>query len=41
MLSKSAISRLFTQAELRLSTLMRENTAILYTLTEHDLSKLF
>ena len=32
----SAISRLFTQAELRLSTLMRECTAIIYTLTEYD-----
>ena len=30
----SAISRLFTQAELRLSTLMREGTAIIYSLTE-------
>ena len=29
-------SRLFTQAELRLSTLMRERTAIIYTLTEND-----
>ena len=32
----SANSRLFTQAELRLSTLMRERTAILYTLTENE-----
>ena len=32
----SANSRLFTQAELRLSTLMRECTAIIYTLTEHE-----
>ena len=31
----SANSRLFTQAELRLSTLMREYTAIIYTLTEY------
>ena len=31
----SANSRLFTQAELRLSTLMRECTAIIYTLTEY------
>ena len=31
-----ANSRLFTQAVLRLSTLMRECTAILYTLTEYD-----
>ena len=30
----SANSRLFTQAELRLSTLMRECTAIIYTLTD-------
>ena len=30
----SANSRLFTQAELRLSTLMRECTAIMHTLTE-------
>ena len=30
----SANSRLFTQAELRLSTLMRECTAMIYTLTE-------
>ena len=30
----SANSRLFTQAELRLSTLMRECTAIIYTVTE-------
>ena len=30
----SANSRLFTQAELRLSALMRECTAIKYTLTE-------
>ena len=29
-----ANSRLFTQAELRLSTLMRECTTIIYTLTE-------
>ena len=34
----SANSRLFTQAELRrLSTLMRECTAIIYTLTEYEL----
>ena len=32
----SANSRLFTQAELRLSTLMRECTAIIYTLTEDE-----
>ena len=32
----SANSRLFTQTELRLSTLMRECTAIVYTLTEHE-----
>ena len=32
---KSANSRLFTQAQLRLSTLMRECTAIIYTLTEY------
>ena len=32
----SANSRLFTQAELRLSTLMRECTAIFYTLTEYE-----
>ena len=32
----SANSRLFNQAELRLSTLMREFTAIKYTLTEFD-----
>ena len=31
----SANSRLFTQADLRLSTLMREGTAIIYTLTEY------
>ena len=31
-----ANSRLFTQAELRLSTLMRECTAIIYTLTEYE-----
>ena len=30
------ISRLFTQAELRLSTLMRECTAIIYTLREYE-----
>ena len=36
----SANSRLFTQAELRLSTLMRECTAILYTLTEYEFLKL-
>ena len=29
-------SQLFTQAELRLSTLMRECTAIIYTLTEYE-----
>ena len=33
----SANSRLFTQAELRLSTLMRECTAIIYILTEYEL----
>ena len=33
----SANSRLFTQAELRLSTLMRECTAKVYTLTEFEL----
>ena len=32
----SANSRLFTQAELRLSTLMRECTAIIYTFTENE-----
>ena len=32
----SANSRLFTQAELRLLTLMRECTAIIYTLTEYE-----
>ena len=32
----SANSRLFTQAELRLSTLIRECTAIIYTLTEYE-----
>ena len=32
----SANSRLFTQAKLRLSTLMRECTAIIYTLTENE-----
>ena len=32
----SANSRLFTQAELRLSTLMRECRAIIYTLTEYE-----
>ena len=32
----SANSRLFTQAELRLSTLMRECTAIIYILTEYE-----
>ena len=32
----SANSRLFTQAELRLSTLMRECTAIIHTLTESE-----
>ena len=32
----SANFRLFTQAELRFSTLMRECTAILYTLTEYE-----
>ena len=31
----SANSRLFTQAEFRLSTLLRECTAIIYTLTEY------
>ena len=33
---KLANSQLFTQAELRLSTLMRECTAIIYTLTEYE-----
>ena len=32
----SANSRLFTQAELRLSTLMRDCAAIIYTLTEYE-----
>ena len=32
----STNSRLFTQAEFRLSTLIRECTAIKYTLTEHE-----
>ena len=32
----SAKSSLFTQAELRLSTLLRECTAIIYTLTEYE-----
>ena len=32
----SANSRLFTQAELRLSNLKRECTAIIYTLTEFE-----
>ena len=32
----SANSRLFTQAELRLSTILRECTAIIYTLTEYE-----
>ena len=32
----SAISRLFTQAELRLSTLIRDCTAIIYKLTEYE-----
>ena len=32
----SANSRLLTQAELRLSTLLRECTAIIYTLTEYE-----
>ena len=32
----SAYSQLFTQAELRLSTLMRECTALIYTLTEYE-----
>ena len=32
----SANSRIFTQAELRLSTLMIECTAIIYTLTEYE-----
>ena len=31
-----ANSRLFTQAELRLSTLMRECAAIIYTPTEYE-----
>ena len=34
----SANSRLFTQAELRLSTLMRECKTIIYTLTEYELN---
>ena len=34
----SANSRLFTQAEFRLSTLMRECTAIKYTLTDYEFS---
>ena len=33
---RSANSRLFQQAELRLSTLMRECTAIIHTLTEYE-----
>ena len=33
----SAKSRLITQAQLRLSTLMRECTAIVYTLTEYEI----
>ena len=33
----SANSRLFTQAKLRLSTLMRECTAIIYALTEYEI----
>ena len=32
----SANSRLFTQAELKLYALMRECTAIIYTLTEYE-----
>ena len=32
----SASSRLFTQAKIRLSTLMRECTAIIYTLTDYE-----
>ena len=32
----SANLRLFSQAELRLSTIMRESTAIIYTLTEYE-----
>ena len=36
----SAKSRLFTQAELRHSTLMRECTVIINTLTEYDFLKL-
>ena len=32
----SANSKLFTQAEFRLSTLMRECTAIIYTITEYE-----
>ena len=32
----SANSRLLTQAELRISTFMRERTAIIYTLTEYE-----
>ena len=32
----SANSRLFTQAKLRLSILMRECTAIIYTITEYE-----
>ena len=34
-------SRLFTQAEVRLSTLMRECTAIIYTLTEYENTQQF
>ena len=33
----SANSRLFTQAELRLSTILRQCTAIIYALTEYEL----
>ena len=33
---KSEFSQLFTQTELRLSTLMRKCTAIIYTLTEYE-----
>ena len=34
----SANSRLFSQADLRLSTLMRECTSLIYTLTEYEFS---
>ena len=35
---RSANSRVITQAELRLSTLMRQCTAVIYTLTEYEFS---